>query len=54
MKELDKYYVEIVSFVPEKILKRMGPFFTREAEKIASGAGRNLNHNDYFVRVVPE
>jgi hypothetical protein len=48
-----KYYVEIVKHgEPEEVIKRMGPFTERMADKIDSGANRNLNHKEYYTRIV--
>jgi hypothetical protein len=50
---MDKFYVEIVRYKDEKVVKRMGPMGERRAEKVEEGAGINLNWNDYFTRTVP-
>lgn len=50
-----KYYVEIVKYgEPEEVVKRMGPFSEREADKIDRGANINLNHKEYYTRIVEE
>jgi len=50
-----KYFVEIVKHGdPEEVVKRMGPMNERTADKVDSGANRNLNHQDYFTRIVTE
>ena len=51
---MDNYYVEIVSFETEEVVKRMGPHGLRTAERIERGASINLNHEEYFTRVVDE
>ncbi len=48
---MDKY-VEIVEFETGKVEKRMGPMGERQAERVERGVSVNLNHDDYFVRVV--
>ena len=52
-----EYYVEIVRIVTadecEEVVKRMGPMSERKAERVEMGALHNLNHDDYFTRVVP-
>ena len=52
---MSEYFVEIVkNGDPEEVVKRMGPHHKRRAEKIEEGASINLNHEDYFTRVVDE
>jgi hypothetical protein len=46
------FYVEIVETSTGNVIKRMGPSSERSADRVANGAERNLNHSDYFVRVV--
>lgn len=48
------YYVEIVETETDHVEKRMGPMSEHQAERVESGASRNLNHDEYFVRVVSE
>lgn len=48
------HYVEIVKFDGEEVVKRMGPMSERQADKVSSGASRNLNHDEYFIRTVAE
>lgn len=52
---MKKFYVEIVKYgSPDELVRRMGPHNKNMAERVESGAERNLNLEDYFVRVVPE
>ena len=47
------FYVEIVKAgPPEEVVKRMGPMDKRRAEKAEFGADINLNHEEYFTRIV--
>lgn len=46
-------FVEISSKSTGEIVKRMGPFDERKADRVASGASINMNHEDYRVTVVP-
>lgn len=46
------YYVEIVNDQTQEVVKAMGPMSEHSADKVADGASINLNHDDYFVRVV--
>lgn len=49
------FHVEIVKYgEPEEIVKRMGPMDERKADKVSAGACRNMNHDEYFTRVVEE
>jgi hypothetical protein len=49
----DTHYVEIVSFDDGDVIKRMGPMPERKAERVDSGANINLDHANYYTRVVP-
>lgn len=46
------FYVEIVEKATNKVVERMGPMNERKAEKVEQGASINLNHQDYFTRIV--
>lgn len=50
------YFVEIVKYGDlEEVVKKMGPIATeRQADKIDSGVNINLNHEDYYTRIVKE
>ncbi len=52
------YFVEIIKYGDgdkEEVIKRMGPIATkRQADKVDSGANINLNHEDYYTRIVEE
>ena len=47
-----KYFVEIVKHETDEVVKRMGPMDERRADKIDSGANINLNHDDYYTRII--
>jgi len=55
---MSEYYVQIVKKATddteEEVVKRMGPHHKRRAEKIEKGASINLDHENYFTRVVDE
>lgn len=52
---MDTHYVEIVKYGdPEEVVKRMGPMSERQADRVDTGANINLNHEDYFTRIVSE
>ena len=46
------WYVEIVEGATGEVVKRMGPFNERESDKVAGGAGRNLDWTRFTVREV--
>lgn len=46
------FYVEIVKASSGEVVKRMGPMSERQADKVESGASINLNHKEYFTRIV--
>lgn len=47
-------YVEIVEKNSGEVVERMGPMHERKAEKVESGVNINLNHQDFFTRIVNE
>ena len=50
-----KYYVEIVKYgEPEEVVKRMGPMPERKADEVDAGANINLNHEEYYTRIVKD
>lgn len=53
-----KYYVEIVEFNAypdeDRVVKRMGPFSERKADRVDGGVKINLNHDDFYTRIVEE
>ena len=46
------FYVEIVKASSGEVVKRMGPMSERQADKVESGVAINLNHEEYFTRIV--
>jgi hypothetical protein len=46
------FYVEIVEFSSGNVVERMGPMSERKADKVEYGASINLNHKEYFTRIV--
>jgi len=50
-----KYYVEIVEFSTDAVIKRLGPESSEHnADRLDRGVNINLNHRDYFTRIVTE
>jgi len=47
-----EFFVEIVKRETDEVMSRMGPMAERKADKVRSGASINLNHDEYFVRIV--
>lgn len=50
-------YVEIVKIDEDgdkAIVKRMGPMSEWKAEKVEDGANINLNHDEYYTRIIEE
>jgi len=49
------YFVEIVQYGdPLVVVRRMGPMSESKAVRVERGADINLNHAEYFTRIVPE
>jgi hypothetical protein len=55
-REMETYYVEIVkigkTYEKAEVIKSMGPFNERKATRVDRGANINLNHQEYFTRIV--
>ncbi len=49
---MSQFYVKIVKYGTEEVVKRMGPMSERQADKVDSGVNINLNHEEYFTRIV--
>lgn len=49
-----KWFVEIVAFDGDKVDRRMEFSTERSAETADAGVNRNLNHDDYYTRIVSE
>lgn len=50
-------YVEIVKNDEDgeqAVVKRMGPMSEWKAEKVEDGANININHDEYYTRIVKE
>jgi hypothetical protein len=51
-----QFYVEIRPYTEDESdpgFRRMGPMSERKAEKVDRGVNINLNHKDYYTRIVP-
>ncbi len=49
-----KWFVEIVEFKTEQVVKRIECASERQADRVDGGANINLNHEEYFTRIVSE
>lgn len=50
---MEQFYVEIRDFEKNAVLKRMGPFSERKAERVDNGLNINLNHDEFYTLIVP-
>jgi hypothetical protein len=46
------FFVEIINKSTGEVIKKMGPMSEGKADKVESGASINLNHDEYFTRIV--
>lgn len=50
-----KHFVEIVKYEGDEVVKKLGPFSSeRVAIRADSGANYNLNHEEYYTKIVEE
>ena len=49
---MNNFYVQIVKFQDEEIVKEMGPMPEFKAEKVDDGVNINLNHEEYYTKIV--
>ena len=47
-----KYYIEVVEYESGEVVSRMEASSEREAEKIDRGVNINLNHENYYTRIM--
>ena len=48
-----KHFVEIVKYEGGEVVKKLGPFSSeRVAIRADSGANYNLNHEEYYTKIV--
>lgn len=45
------FYVCVVEWDTDKVIKQMGPFTESKAEKVADGLEINLDHEKFFVGI---
>ena len=46
---MNNYYVQILSFDNDRLIKEFGPTNERRADKIDDGLNINLDHNKYYT-----
>lgn len=46
------HYVEIRAYDGDVLATRMGPMSEPQAERVEDGANRNLNHEEFYTRIV--
>ena len=48
-----EYYVEIWEHKKQEMVKQMGPFSERKADKLDDGVHINLNHDEFYTVIEP-
>ena len=48
------HYVQVVQFEDELVVKQLGPFSENRADRVDTGMNINLNHEEFYTRVVDE
>jgi hypothetical protein len=48
---VDNWYVEIVAYEGDEVVKSMGPMSERRAEKVERGALINNNHDEFYIQI---
>ena len=54
LRDAEDFYVEIVEYEGDKVVKRWGPMAERRADKLDDGANINLDHEHFYTRIVNE
>lgn len=49
---IETFYVQIIQFEDQQVVKQMGPFTEHHAQKVDRGANINLNHEKYYTLIV--
>jgi len=47
----DNYYVQIVEYDNDDVIREMGPFRSHMADSIDDGLNINLNHDKYYTLI---
>jgi hypothetical protein len=48
----EAFYVQLIDYETDTVQKQMGPFPERWAEKIDRGQNINLNHDEFYTRIL--
>ena len=48
------FFVEVVDDKTGEVVKRVGPVTERKADRVEDGMMINLDHENYFTRIVPD
>ena len=48
-----EFYVEVVKY-PDEVVKRLGPMSERKADRVDGGLNINLNHENFYTRIVED
>jgi len=51
---MNDFYVVIIRYKNNKIVKKMGPMTEREADRVDFGASVNLNHEEFYTMTLKE
>jgi hypothetical protein len=51
---MENYFVAIIKDATGEVVKRMGPYTLRTAEKTIDGASINLNHKEFSIELQTE
>ena len=49
---IKQFYVEVVAYYSNEVIKRLGPLSKSKADKVEAGININLDHERYFTRQV--
>lgn len=48
----DSYFVQVIQYRDFEIEKQLGPMSLAKAEKVDDGININLNHDNFFTKIV--
>ena len=49
----ERFIVQIVAFKDDEVVKESEPMSERRADHVDDGFAMNLNHEEYYTRIVP-
>ena len=47
----NNYYVEIIEYKSEEVVKCMGPMSEHKADRVDDGVNINLNHEEFYTLI---